>query len=645
VIVHHSVEIVIQEQFSGNLLYQAITNGDFASGTTGWTPYYGTGAVADNEYTYTVTSVNSGARIDRADDDAIIGHKYYISGSLMPSYDNYARVTYGGITVAQDPTVVDVWNEIYGVITASATSRFRFYHRTDTEYSVSDTFKMKDMFKIDLTTAFGAGNEPTADEVKSWIGTYWEGFKDTEQQEIYSVGKNLITTEPIDYEQGSLDSAGNFSVSTTRIRNFSFIDVKSNTEYMLSLSGASLTYGFYIYEYDKNGNFTIRDGTVWGTGNDYNWTTNEATVKIKIIIRFLSDAIIYPSEIENVKPQLEVGTTATDYEEHKSSTIVLPTIGANLPNEVCDKIYQNGNNEWVREQNVSDEYTLLSGDIDSLYTTPSNMDVVFCTPPIDNLTVADDYSLQRTVGNFAPRNNATYNTDAMHYTHYSGSGNLYIAVPNGTYANLAAAQADLAGTKIYYQLETPVTTPLVGIGQLLAYENGTIFTTPKGIASKSISMDYATNIASQNEATAKGVVLGGEVPYCSIGSLSNQAVPNATTTVKEWDTIIHNDYNMFDISSDDRITFVENGVYLIIANIRMGSNSTGYRQIAITINGSAISSNRILSIGTSNDKLAISTIYKAEKNDYTTCTLYSTAGTSINAVSDSNTTFRVVKVG
>ena len=70
-----------------------------------------------------------------------------------------------------NPTA-NVWNRRSANVVAAATTRLRLYHKTDTNYQISDVYQMRRVCAIDLTAAFGAGNEPTAAEMDTILASY-----------------------------------------------------------------------------------------------------------------------------------------------------------------------------------------------------------------------------------------------------------------------------------------------------------------------------------------------------------------------------------------------------------------------------------------------------------------------------------------
>lgn len=177
--------------------------------------------------------------------------------------------------------------------------------------------------------------------------------------------------------------------------------------------------------------------------------------------------------------QLELGETATPYEPYTESVATLPAIGNRLPNGVYDEI---SIPDGLKVQRVQ-EYTLQASDITSLDVLAySNVDILYVkknsdylyygTDPIFTLMVGTITSTIFKVGN-------TGNDVAYIGNIASGGTTLFkMIVPKGTYANLAAAKTALAGTKIYYQLATPIVTKLEGVGKLTAYPNGSVITEP-----------------------------------------------------------------------------------------------------------------------------------------------------------------------
>lgn len=87
-------------------------------------------------------------------------------------------------------------------------------------------------------------------------------------------------------------------------------------------------------------------------------------------------------------------------------------------------------------------------------------------------------------------------TSGIPWTYYFGGApiTLRITVPKGTYANLAAAQAALAGTKIWYQLATPIVTPI----SIPIVTNGIADTVLRAWQNGSVSVEYEGTLPTIN---------------------------------------------------------------------------------------------------------------------------------------------------
>jgi hypothetical protein len=128
-----------------------------------------------------------------------------------------------------------------------------------------------------------------------------------------------------------------------------------------------------------------------------------------------------------------------------------------LPNGV--KYYEVSGGNIVQRV---EEYVLQASDFTTLYTVNTNSDTVSVprntiplsvnfTSGIDNTYIVDRFGSDILASDF--------NGDAtgiVGRTYFNNSF-LNFIVAKGTYANLAAAQADLAGTQVLYQLATPIT--------------------------------------------------------------------------------------------------------------------------------------------------------------------------------------------
>ena len=137
-----------------------------------------------------------------------------------------------------------------------------------------------------------------------------------DSQRVFSPTKNLFDGE---LEQGTISSStGNNSDLSTAIRSKNFVEIGVNTAFTLSRKRGTGSLGFRCY--DKNKNFlgtiftAINGGTLKAT-----YTTNSNTV----YIRFIDNT----NDLTN-KYQIEIGSTATDYEKpnYKLKSVQMPVL-------------------------------------------------------------------------------------------------------------------------------------------------------------------------------------------------------------------------------------------------------------------------------------------------------------------------------
>lgn len=139
-----------------------ITNGNFANGTTGWTSATGAStnaSVSNNILTWTPTSLYDGWYQNITYPD---NHVIYASMWLKSPLSNAANLQiWGGSPVAW-VTQDNVWQQLSLRFNQSVNlKRLAFLNSS---YNNAQPMSAKQVFAVDLTAAFGAGNEPT----QSW---------------------------------------------------------------------------------------------------------------------------------------------------------------------------------------------------------------------------------------------------------------------------------------------------------------------------------------------------------------------------------------------------------------------------------------------------------------------------------------------
>ncbi|MEG6613771.1 hypothetical protein V6C42_13025 [Pseudoclostridium thermosuccinogenes] len=175
--------------------------------------------------------------------------------------------------------------------------------------------------------------------------------------------------------------------------------------------------------------------------------------------------------------QLENGTTATEWEEYKNGgEAYIDKVGGSLPNGVFDEKSVISGEGTQR----TGKYVLQASDITNVGDGTINQYVMIKKPAdfIGYGNVDINYGAFQ-LGNI--NNSSDWNWDSATSTNTVGAGYnenyFYYTPPLGTYTDLAAAQAALAGKSLIYQLATPI--PHEGIAQpLTAFPGGHIIIEP-----------------------------------------------------------------------------------------------------------------------------------------------------------------------
>jgi hypothetical protein len=318
---------------------------------------------------------------------------------------------------------------------------------------------------------------------------YHRGTADSEAHEVKCVGKNLFDGR---LESGNIDSGdGSEVVSTTASRSKNYIRIEPSTQYALKeVASTTLT----VREFDINKSF-IQTTTL---SSDL-FTSQANTSYIRLVI----GSTDLTSEI-----QLELGSSATTYEAYKQTIAYTPVLRS------VPAIADTFNDDGVKVQNVR-EYELVAGDITALTTTNTNNDSVSITKSLTGYKY-EGSAVAAIEGSFIlgqypedTRISGFDDADIIGKVASRGSSSSFLVyVANGTYADLAAAKTALAGTKIIYQLATPITTqhdPLT----LTAFENGTVYVEPNTNDFTStiptMAYNYPTNTAGHTKDNSYGL--------------------------------------------------------------------------------------------------------------------------------------------
>jgi hypothetical protein len=284
--------------------------------------------------------------------------------------------------------------------------------------------RIKDIRIFELPTGSEIENDfntMTADQLaQKYPYINGDSTKSTNSVRVKSVGKNLWDGE---LELGIYDSiTGIKAAYTGYMRSANKLIIKPSTSYKISSDDSS--YKFFVYEWDANSNYIGR----LDAGVRCEFTTSTTAHKIAIGTKSAG-----MSDLSTLI-QLEEGTTATEYEPYKESSVIinLPEPLRSVPS-VKDEVNVTGG---IKTQRVGNKTNVASGTV-------------------------INYTDMATAGQF----------EAW------GSGEHVVGVKGDTLAFTA--------TSLNYQLATPIVTKLPAQAPLQVFENGTVYVEPIGDASES----------------------------------------------------------------------------------------------------------------------------------------------------------------
>jgi hypothetical protein len=152
-----------------------LSNGDLRNGTTGWVLNGSTISAANSTLSITGNGSVLNPSAYQAVQAAVIGRKYYCKFRARATNSSCLsiRVHRGGVTsILQSAPTINTWYPLSVVITATDVSTgFNMYHYyVDIATANGKVMEVQYALLIDLTTLFGAGSEPTAAQMDSYLG-------------------------------------------------------------------------------------------------------------------------------------------------------------------------------------------------------------------------------------------------------------------------------------------------------------------------------------------------------------------------------------------------------------------------------------------------------------------------------------------
>ena len=153
-----------------------VTNGDFSNGTLGWNQ--------SNSNNY----VQSGVLTNIPDGSARYGYAYpiwtknptniyYVVGDarVLNTNSNPLALMRVGPTIYIDYPIINKWYILkgYGTIAADKPSFAFIHYYVDNQSAVGKEMEIRNVIGIDLTSTYGAGTEPTKDQMDNNLNKVW----------------------------------------------------------------------------------------------------------------------------------------------------------------------------------------------------------------------------------------------------------------------------------------------------------------------------------------------------------------------------------------------------------------------------------------------------------------------------------------
>lgn len=175
-------------------LTNIVTGGNFPN-TTGWTGINSTLAASNNILSITGNGTSPSARaLGLSNVSGVDGKKIYVralqrvtnSVSTQLRLDIRSSNEAVAIMAYSEPNPVqNQWYQLSGVVTLGATFTgltvcpYLLHSYADAATANGKVMEVKKVLAIDLTSAFGAGYEPTAAQMTRWIDIFSAGWFDT----------------------------------------------------------------------------------------------------------------------------------------------------------------------------------------------------------------------------------------------------------------------------------------------------------------------------------------------------------------------------------------------------------------------------------------------------------------------------------
>lgn len=288
-----------------------VTNGDFSNGTTGFNISGATSSVSSNILTLTGNGTGTLMSAVSTTGARIAGNKYYCASKIKPVSVQPTKI---GLTIAGvgdqgliiNPNLGATYR-LSGIATASSNATGFIVIPTITYGSTTTTSNIAEISEvlcINLTTTFGAGNEPTLAEMDAIMAEYPNSWFDgtanpllTPKQmlDLIRAKANIVQEAwitPTLVNGWTQSDSANYPVQYFK-DSLGFVHVRGRLG-----TGANNTVAFTIpsgYRPSKTVQFVLSDGSSVGMGKAS--ISSYGEFKINFYTTFIQvDAVIYRAE-------------------------------------------------------------------------------------------------------------------------------------------------------------------------------------------------------------------------------------------------------------------------------------------------------------------------------------------------------------
>ena len=215
-----------------------------------------------------------------------------------------------------------------------------------------DTVSIGKTRLINLTATFGAGKEPSKEQCDLMFSDYFEGVKSFEPTgRVRSVGKNLLFGSINTWEQGTFvsnvsDNGKEITFGDNRIRSKIRHPVTPNKTYVVSVSS---DYEVWALQFDENNVRIDGIGAYYSQNIVLNTLPNTKYIKLTIRKKgtkytdISPSTLLYNTDIDIIKPQLEQNTVSTPYEPYRETSLYLTAPELRSNGTVKDEIRKGAN--------------------------------------------------------------------------------------------------------------------------------------------------------------------------------------------------------------------------------------------------------------------------------------------------------------